>query len=189
MDLRSQTNKCMKPSVHYLEFGAAATPSSDVFGVLWQLDVSKPPAGDSDNRQWGGIAEGDLVVFPSLLTGAGEFEAVRVIGSPNEQLLPVLPLGVEYPEFPAVIVQLAESKDLSLRQLYEAPFDAILQDDSPKMKLLDVIGGDAAMLKDMWENPPIQRRRKAYGDPWLIKLGDCTWIKTIDGKALDGDEL
>lgn len=62
-----------------LEFGAEATPSS---GVLWQIDVTKPPVGDSD-KQWSGMAEGDLVVFPSLLTGAGEFEAVRVIGPTN----------------------------------------------------------------------------------------------------------
>ena len=111
----------MKPSVHYLEFGDEATPSIDAFGLLWQLDVTKPPAGDND-KLWSGIVEGDLVVFPSLQTGAGEFEAVRVIGPQNgDRLLPVLPLGVEYPEFPTVIVQLAESNDISLRQLYEAP--------------------------------------------------------------------
>lgn len=83
-----------------LEFGAEATPSS---GVLWQIDVTKPPVGDSD-KQWSGMAEGDLVVFPSLLTGAGEFEAVRVIGPTNgDRPLTLLPLGVEYPEFPTVI--------------------------------------------------------------------------------------
>lgn len=64
-------------------------------------------------------------------------------------------------------------------------FDAILQDGS----LLDVIGGDSSTLNEMWENPPVQRRRKAYVEPWLIELGDCNWIKTIDGKSNEEDEL
>ena len=87
------------PNIHYLDFSEGNSPTDDPdhFNVLWQLiDVSKPPYKSNDNSdQWRGIFEGDLVVFSSLLSGAGEFEAVRFVGPKSEEdILPLLPAGI-----------------------------------------------------------------------------------------------
>ena len=99
------------PNVHYLEFSEGNSPTDDPerFNVLWQLiDVSKPPLKTNNSDQWRGIFEGDLIVFSSLLSGAGEFEAVRFVGPKSEDdILPLLPAGIEHPEFPTLIVQVS----------------------------------------------------------------------------------
>jgi len=101
------------PNVHYLDFSEGNSPTTDDpdrFNVLWQLiDVSNPPRNSSNNSdQWRGIFEGDLVVFSSLLSGAGEFEAVRFVGPKSEEdVLPLLPAGIEHPEFPTLILQVS----------------------------------------------------------------------------------
>ena len=100
------------PNVHYLDFSEGNSPTDDPdrFNILWQLiDVSKPPRNSSNNSdQWRGIFEGDLIVFSSLLSGAGEFEAVRFVGPKSEgDALPLLPAGIEHPVFPTLIVQVS----------------------------------------------------------------------------------
>lgn len=194
----------MQPNIHFFEFNDASNPNNNLerFGVLWHLDVnsanqppSKPdqPAGD-----WKGIFEGDLVVFPSLLSGAGEFEAVRFVGpktthfSPegtDDEVLPLLTAGIEYPEFPTLIVTMAEERGISLRELYEKPFDAILQSQLPKMTLLEIMGFDAAGYKEFWDDVPVARRRRPpSSDPWKFSLGsECFWIRTLDGESLAGE--
>jgi len=104
--------KMALPNVHYLDFSEGNSPTDDPdrFNILWQLiDVSKPPRNSSNNSdQWRGIFEGDLIVFSSLLSGAGEFEAVRFVGPKSEDdILPLLPAGIEHPEFPTLIVQVS----------------------------------------------------------------------------------
>ena len=115
----------------FLEFNKANNPNKDYerFHVLWHLKVNKPPqrkassekSNEDDDELWDGIFEGDLVVFPSLLSGAGEFKLVRFVGpkitmttthqsSSNEEdeevvvVLPLLTACIGNQEFPTLLV-------------------------------------------------------------------------------------
>lgn len=188
------------PNVHFFYFNEEVNPINhpDRFHVLWQLDAGRPPQRKSDElKEWRGIFEGDLVVFPSLLSGAGEFEAVRFVGPKMTQLTPegdvdeVLPLltaGIEYPEFPTLIVSMAEERGISLRELYEEPFNTILQSQPPKLSLLDIFSRDEGAYTEFWEDVPVARRRRPpSGNPWRFSLGECVWTKTLVGQSLNGD--
>lgn len=206
----------LQPSVHFLEFNDSISPTNDPdrFHVLWHLslaDLNNPPQRkasgaasepESKTEEWKGIFEGDLVVFPSLLSGGGEFEVVRFVGpktthlpimeegeTKEEEVLPLLTAGIEYPEFPTLIVSMAEQQGVPLRDLYEVPFNAILKNQPPNnITLLDIMGGDEAGYKEFWDDPPVARRRRPpSGNPWKFSLTDCVWIRTLDGKMLAGD--
>ena len=137
------------------------------------------------------------MVFPSLLSGAGEFESVRFVGPKTthlpeggneEDVLPLLTAGIEYPEFPTLIATMAEEQGTNLRELYENPFNAILQSQPPKLKLIDLFSRDEEAYKQFWDDVPIARRRRPPSDsPWKFSLGSLVWIKTMDGKSLAGE--
>eukprot|EP00985_Skeletonema_marinoi_P012645 scaffold6140_cov88-Skeletonema_marinoi.AAC.2 len=177
----------LQPSVHFLDF-RDGNPAYDRFNVLWQLvDLDKQPTTldravtTSDFH----LAEGDLVVFPTLLSGAGEFEAMRFVG-PKMTLstgdaFPLLTAGIEYPEFPSLLIQHMDVS--SLKDIYEAPFNAVLQEQSPKYNLKDIFSSDEEGYNEFWNDPPVARRRgPSGGDPWQISLSECIWIKTLEGK-------
>ena len=189
----------MMANVHFLEFSQSNNPANDWdrLRVLWHLDVSQPPrllsdesgGESSSSEEWRGILEGDLVVFPSLLSGAGEFEQVRFVGpksTDDQNVLPLLTAGIEYPEFPTLIVSMAEERGVSLRKLYEKPFDLILASQPPKMTLLDLFGRDEVGYNEFWTDVPVARRRRPpSGDPWKFSLGvECNWIRTLVGEPL-----
>mmetsp|Transcript_16743 Transcript_16743/g.28314 ORF Transcript_16743/g.28314 Transcript_16743/m.28314 type:complete len:195 (-) Transcript_16743:173-757(-) len=178
----------LQPSVHFLDF-RDGNPAYDRFNVLWQLvDLDKQPTTldravtTSDFH----LAEGDLVVFPTLLSGAGEFEAMRFVG-PKMTLstgdaFPLLTAGIEYPEFPSLLIQHMDVS--SLKDIYEAPFNAVLQEQSPKYNLKDIFSSDEEAYNEFWNDPPVARRRgPSGGDPWQISLSECIWIKTLEGKS------
>ena len=179
----------LEPSVHFLGF-RNGNPGYDRFNVLWQLvDLDKQPTTvdretvtTSDFR----LAEGDLVVFPSLISGAGEFEAMRFVG-PKMTLstgdaFPLLTAGIEFPEFPSLLIQHMDVS--SLKDIYEAPFNAVLQEQSPKYNLKDIFSSDEEAYNEFWNDPPVARRRgPSGGDPWQISLSECIWIKTLEGKS------
>eukprot|EP00977_Amphora_coffeiformis_P000546 scaffold132_cov170-Amphora_coffeaeformis.AAC.25 len=185
----------MKPRIHFFEFTSENDPTKnyDLFHKLWKLDIDKEPKVDGSNEErWNGMNVGDLIVFPQLLTGAGEFESVRVVGpkvaDDSSELLTILPIGIEYPEFPSVIASLAEEtgSKATLRELYEEPFHEILQSSAhTQLGLIDVLGCDEHEYNEFWAKPPMQRRR---GPPiteyWTISLRECIWIRTIDGETL-----
>jgi hypothetical protein len=175
-------------SIHF--FSNNPTTGYDNFSVLWYLvDIDKAPRKANEGSEWKRITEGDLVVFPSLLSGGGEFEAVRIVGSKTtnildegEEVLPLLTAGIEYPEFPSVIVSMAQERGVSLREMYEVPLNAVLESQSPSITLRDVLGGDDDSYEEFWKEPPVARRRRPPGgDPWRISLVDCVWMKTLDG--------
>ena len=177
------------PSVHFLDF-RDVNPAYDRFNVLWQLvDLDKQPmtvSGRSEETAIQGdfhLAEGDLVVFPSLLSGAGEFEAMRFVGPKTGDSIPLLTAGVEYPEFPSVLIQ--HIKDISsLKDMYEAPFNAVLQEQSTKYTLKDIFSSDEEAYNEFWNDPPVARRRgPSGGDPWLISITETIWIETLEGKS------
>mmetsp|Transcript_20586 Transcript_20586/g.49500 ORF Transcript_20586/g.49500 Transcript_20586/m.49500 type:complete len:211 (-) Transcript_20586:648-1280(-) len=189
----------MMPNVHFFDFNDEVNPIKhpDRFHVLWQLDVSRPPQRKSDGlEEWKGIFEGDLVLFPSLLSGGEEFEAVRFVGpkmtklAPEgdvDEVLPLLTAGIEYPEFPALIVSMAEERGISLRELYEDHFNTILQSQPPKLSLFDILGRDEGAYAEFWEDVPVARRRRPpSGSPWRFSLGECVWTKTLVGRSLTG---
>jgi hypothetical protein len=186
----------IEPSVHFLDF-RDGNPAYDRFNALWQLvDLDKQPLTVSDRSEETimkgdfRLAEGDLVVFPSLLSGAGEFEAMRFVGpkmtlTTGEGTLPLLTAGIEYPEFPSILIQQMDIS--SLKNIYEAPFNAVLQQQSPKYNLRDIFSSDEEAYNQFWDDPPVARRRgPPGGDPWLISLAECIWIKTLDGKSFRG---
>ena len=114
----------IQPNIHFFEFNDASNPKNNLerFGILWYLDVNSanqpPPKPDQAAGDcWKGIFEGDLEVFPSLLSGAGKFEAVRFVRpktthflpeSTDDEVLPLIATGIEYPEYPTLIVTMAE---------------------------------------------------------------------------------
>ena len=190
----------VEPSVHFLAF-KDGNPSPDRFRVLWQLvDLQDKPLtsisdGDGSKEIMKGgfhLAEGDLVVFPSLLSGGGKFESMRFVGpkstlsSTGDDVFPLLSAGIETPEFPTIILSLAQDLGISsLKDIYEAPFNAILQQQSATYNLREIFSSDDDAYNQFWEEPPIARRRgPPSGDPFLISLGECIWIKTLDGKSL-----
>ena len=189
------------PNVLYLDFNEGNSPIDDPdrFNVLWHLtNINQPPQNkDTSSKNWQGIFEGDLVVFPSLLSGAGDFEAVRFVGPKtiwkNEEVLPLLTAGIEYPEFPTLIVQLSEEKGVSLKDMFEELFNAILQSTPPKLTLFDIYSRDEAAYNEFWDDPPLARRRRPpSSDLWEIPCGELQFLRTIEGKSLvekKGDEL
>lgn len=178
------------PSVHFLDF-KDGSPAYDRFNVLWKLiDLDKQPqtiSGKSEEtalKRDFHLAEGDLVVFPSLLSGAGEFEAMRFVGpKTGDDSFPLLTAGIEYPEFPVYL--LIQHMDISsLKDMYEAPFNVVLQQQKTDYTLMDIFSLDEEAYNEFWKDPPVARRRgPSGGDPWLISLSDCVWIKTVEGKS------
>jgi|EP00970_Alexandrium_tamarense_P013586 hypothetical protein len=187
----------MKVNVHFLEL--ATVGSEQNLNVLWHLvDIQSPPQlSQSALPQGWAILEGDLVVFPSLASGAGEMEMVRFVGPKtshvsekgDEDALPLLAAGVEYPQFPQLIVSLAEERGVSLREMYEAPLDLVLRTQPPNLGLRDLYSNDDEAYEGFWQNPPVARRRGPSGDPWRISLKDCVWKQTVELPTAKGDEL
>jgi hypothetical protein len=201
--MTAMTTTMMQPNVHILEFNDGNNPISnpDHFNVLWQIDTRLPPrrqsASEPNVDEWGGMVEGDLVLFPSLLSGAGEFEAVRFVGRGTDDagaaVLPLLTAGVEYPEFPTLVVAMAAERGASLREMYEAPFHAILHSQPPGLSLVDLFSNDEEAYEEFWDDVPVARRRRPPGgSPWQFSLGDCSWIQTLTfgaGSRTGVDEL
>lgn len=149
-----------------------------------------PKINEAAISSWKGISEGDLIVFPALLSGAGEFESVRIVGrkttnilNDQEEVLPLLTAGIEYPEFPSLILTMSQESGATLRERYEIPFNAVLESQNLTMK--DLFGGDDDAYEEFWNEPPTARRRRPPGgNPWRISLEECVWVKTLEGTSL-----
>ena len=84
---------------------------------------------------------------------------------------------------------MAEERGISLREIYEAPFNAVLQSTS-KITLFDLYSRDVAAYDEFWDDVPVARRRRPPSStPWNFSLGECRWIKTIDTSEKKGEEL
>lgn len=175
----------------------------DRFSMMWLIDDSGPPrkpvlvageddtcdaTSDSNNEQtcsqeWKGIEFGDLLFFPELQTGAGEFEGLRYAGERSEELTanmtPLLVPGIESVEFPPDIVYMADKRGTSLRDMYERPLEKVLNMQG-NMSLVDLYGG-SDVVEQFWAKPDVMRRRTplaSENDRWIIPLSGCTLIKT-----------
>lgn len=84
---------------------------------------------------------------------------------------------------------MAEERGISLREMYETPFNAVLQSTS-KITLFDLYSRDVAAYDEFWNDVPVARRRRPPSStPWRFSLGVCIWIETIDTSEKKGDEL
>ena len=126
----------------------------------------------------------DLLYFPELQSGAGEFEGLRFAGERSDELfdgnIPLLKPGIESIEFPPNIAFMADKKGISLRNLYEKPLEALLEVQGGRMSLADIYGG-GDVLEEFWSKPDIMRRRTPLAsedDKWIIRLSECTLIET-----------
>jgi len=165
------------------------------FSMQWMLVDSagsgKPKViADKDPAEWNAIEEGDVLYFPELLSGAGEFEGMRFAGSRfhEDSEIRLLRGGVEYPEFPREIISIIENRHgtsseekskAMLRHIYESPFREMINQQGISFTLNDVFGGDE---DGFWSDPPIQRqneRRLTAVEEWKIPLDECTWIGTF----------
>ena len=179
----------------------------DRFRMMWLIDdglgKSVPKISDSDRSQscssdtseqicegtaandsWKGIEYGDLIYFPELLTGAGEFEGLRFAGERSAELtdnyIPLLVPGIEGVQFPPDIALRAEEIKVSLRSLYEQPLQDVLSMQAGSLTLEDMFGG-SDVVEEFWSKPDIYRRRtplKSEDDKWIIPLSECTLIST-----------
>jgi len=156
--------------------------------MQWILDTTgfQPPPTPTSVV----VSTGDVLLIPELMTGAGELEAMRFVGptveeeSKSDHFLILLSAGVEYPEFPAVIVN-GIPPPTSLRETYANLFDTYLKKlRCGPSSLKELIGDDESdkdkALDEFWSKPPLQRLRKNYtGESWIIPLRDCTIIESI----------
>ena len=121
----------------------------------------------------GHIVPGDVIHFPELLTGAGEFEGMRFVGPPEEGGLPLLLEDVEALVFPQSIV--AMHPDGGLRARYEHAILAITE--SQHVALADMFGGEAD-LEAFWASPDVYRGAPAATEgEYIIPYGQCTTVE------------
>ena len=172
-----------KPQLHIIKLHESPVLDGDNyerFSMPWILDTTVTPPATSE-----AFCTGDVLLIPTLLSGAGEFEAMRFLG-PNvdgqENQFLILNAGVEYPEFPAVIVDAFSSEpEGGLKEAYAKLFQTyLLKSGCGVSSLLEIMGGDESDLAEFWKHPPLQRRRRhPSDDPWIIPLKDCTVEQTI----------
>jgi hypothetical protein len=198
-------NRTTTPSLHVLQLHEspfAVVEQKDRFHCQWVLRVmmttgnsppspcccrpmDAPPHGESDD-----VKEGDVIFFPELNSGAGEFEGLRWVGpqQPQQQqpqpqqdammkgdCFPLLATGgIEHPIFPAVIAT-AHTTPEELRSKYENLLDQMLQYQG--LSMADVLGG-ADVVEQFWQHPPSQsgRRLTEVKETWMIPLESCKWL-------------
>jgi hypothetical protein len=156
----------------------------------------EPPEGP-----WRGMLEGDIVVFPSAAPPDvgfkwNIFESVRFVGQESavlvardgeawhEVVVPLMSAGFSFPEFPSLVVSYAEHRGMTLRELYEGPFDAVTSYRTGGRTLHEAFADNGApngAYEMFWSNAKMARRRgPPGGDPWKFSLGDCVWISTVE---------
>jgi len=128
--------------------------------------------------EWSGLQYGDLLFFPDKLTGAGEFEACRFVGSKTEKGWKLLNAGIESPTFPAELLE-AVGKD-RLRDLYESLIVEVL--NLQRLSLQGFFGGDE-IVDQFWAEPDVNRNTnsgdESDNDVFRVPLSECTWLQTI----------
>ena len=161
--------------------------------TLHVLKLHEPAVIDGNNferfdAKWlledpnGTVAPGDVVFFPELLTGAGEFEALRFAcaNSASDMAVRTLELqggGVEMAEFPAGIMSLLEQQPggPSLRARYHKAFNKMLTLQGLSMDILceGCDGGVDGYWADVAAGRCRMVERKATDEKWVIPLAAC----------------
>jgi len=177
-------------SLYYLQLPPNQRPTyDDLSSKQWKLVVDGPPKGNIDAKKDTdafSLDTGDWIVFPELLTGAGEFEGLRVVVpilsqdddnqqcNNNHQEFWLLPMGIEAVEWPQVLLNWIEESvsALSLRGYYEQPLQDVYQ--KQKVSMTDAIGCE---LDEFWNHPSVPRRRRVVDDqePFVTLLSQCSF--------------
>ena len=135
-------------SVRLIEITGAPVPDEVVYGFDWVLtqDVGQPQIL---------LSEGDIIFFPDLMSGAGEFEGLFFVGA-TTTTPGVVPLHfaneVESLAFPAAMRDLAQSRGSSLRGSYRQGIMALAAHVGFE---LEEVYGDANALENMWNAPDV----------------------------------
>ena len=161
------------PRLHIIKLqqNPAQDGKYEIFSWRWLLDDS-----ESEGMK---ISPGDVVSFPELSTGAGEFEGMRFVGARQvDDRLALYNAGVEYPEFPPVIVALQQERQLTLRAAYAALIDTLLQRQTGGPDSLEELFGGSAEVNEFWNEPALLRKDPNQGE-WVIPLRDCQRKETI----------
>ena len=179
-------------SLYYLQLPPNQRPTyDDLSSKQWKLLVDGPPKGNIDTNTKKdtdafSLDTGDWIVFPELLTGAGELEGLRVVVpilsqdddnqqcNNNHQEFWLLPMGIEAVEWPQVLLNWIEESvsALSLRGYYEQPLQDVYQ--KQKVSMTDAIGCE---LDEFWNHPSVPRRRRVVDDqePFVTLLSQCSF--------------
>jgi hypothetical protein len=167
------------PQLVVLQLPEAPPTNVGIAHQLWILDDDQgraKPLGCNDESYPRPVQPGDLMYFPQLISGAGEFEGVRYVGERlverEENGLPLLFTSVESPIFPGMF---AQQPPQNLRQKYEPIFHRILQSQGG-LSLEDLFGG-VTVVEEFWANPDVERRRLTeIKETWVIPLKECTCV-------------
>jgi hypothetical protein len=160
------------PRLHILKLhqDPAQDGNYETFSWRWLLDDC-----ESEIK----ISPGDVISFPELSTGAGEFEGMRFVGvRQGDNRLALYNAGIEYPEFPPVIVTLQQERQLTLRAAYAALIDTLLQRQTGGPDSLEDVFGGSAEANEFWNEPALLRKDPNQGE-WVIPLRDCQCQETI----------
>jgi hypothetical protein len=168
--------------LHILKLHEDAVPNGNYerFGWQWVLDDS-PSSAETQKEENVMVVvvvrPGDVLFIPDLMTGAGEFEAMRFVGKRTEHGWMLLHNGgVEYPEFPQDILLLQPGR--SLRVAYAKLLDAMLMEQGGPESLEEIMGGETE-VEEYWTQPAMLREKKTVQEQWIIPLEKCTLMKTI----------
>ena len=170
------------PKLHILKLHVdpAENGNYEKFSRQWFLDDDEGSSPTTTTKKKNPIIlPGDVLFFPNLLSGAGEFEGVRFVGKRQNSKSNYLILhngGVEYPEFPIEILSL-QPIGRSLRSAYGELLDKMLT-RSHNFLLEDAMGGPDE-VEEYWKKPAILREKERSGE-WVIPLKNCEQVETID---------
>lgn len=144
--------------VHLIQ--QAAIPAEMVYDYNWILVDPE-----------GLVRHGDVVHFPELMTGAGEFEGLFFASQPANGRVMLLGSDVETLTFPAALQGLAAMRGSTIQQSYERGIAALCQEVFEED--LEDVCGDADAVAAMWANPQLEMHTDARPQDHLVQIGEC----------------
>lgn len=121
------------------------------------------------------VSVGDLVIFPELCTGAGEFEGVYFVGSPapgdESGVFPLLFGEVEGVAVPSAMKAFVKARDLSVFAMYHKAFKYVIE-EVHHCFLSDMFESEAEMAAE-WEESvaePMDQNSMNLGNATTISL-------------------
>ena len=167
------TRAGLAPRLHVLKLHESAIGNGNDYSRFRQRWIVYDP----ESR----ISPGDLVYFPELLTGAGEFEglrfAVAMDTSSGTRGIELLCAGVEMPAFPDPVMALVSSSGCALRELYHDLFDQMLLAQGLSME--QICEGCEDGADGLWSDVAAghcRLRPRATQGQWDIPLEQCQYI-------------
>ena len=97
------------PRLHVLDLSESCLEAArnSSYGDPWVLvDNGRPSDNDPEQADvWEAVQKYDMLFFPEMLSGAGEFEGVWIVGEATSSgEFTLLSAGIESPEFPQAVL-------------------------------------------------------------------------------------